>query len=64
MAWEEKMRTTERDGKRKLKQKLQPSASWDNGIKTDIAIVVAAVCFWAKTKVIKWKNLSRRPSKR
>ena len=64
MAWEEKVRTTKRYGKRKLKQKLPTSASWDNDIKTDIAIVVAAVCFWAKTKVIKWKNLSRRLSKR
>ena len=37
------MRTIERNGEIKLKQKFLTSASWDNGIKKDIVVVVVAV---------------------
>ena len=43
MAWEERMRTIERNGEIKLKQKFLTPASWDNGIKKDIVVVVVAV---------------------
>ena len=34
------MRTVERNGESKLQQKLLTPASWDNDIKTDVAVVV------------------------
>ena len=33
------MCTIERNGESKLEQKLPTPASWDNGIKTDVAVV-------------------------
>ena len=38
MAWEERMHRVKKIGKGKLKQKLPTPASWDNDIKTDVAI--------------------------
>ena len=40
MAWEERIRKIERNGESKLKQKLPTPASRDNGIKSDVALVV------------------------
>ena len=34
------MCTIERNGESKLEQKVPTPASWDNGIKTDVAVVV------------------------
>ena len=43
MAGEERIRTIERNGERKLKQKLTTPTSQDNGIKTDVVVVVEYV---------------------
>ena len=43
MAWEEKLRTIERNGETKLKQELSTPASQNNGIKTDVVFVVVTV---------------------
>ena len=40
MTGEERIRTIERDGERKLKQKLTTPTSQDKGIKTDVVVVV------------------------
>ena len=40
MTGEERIRTIERDGERKLKQKLTTQTSQDKGIKTDVVVVV------------------------
>ena len=43
MAREAKLRTIERNGETKLKQKLPTPASHKNGIKTDVVFVVVTV---------------------
>ena len=40
MARKESMRTIERNGESELEQKLLTPANWDNGIKTDVVVVV------------------------
>ena len=40
MASEERMRMIKRNGGSELEQKLLTTASWDNGIKTDVVVVV------------------------
>ena len=40
MASEERMRMIKRNGGTELEQKLLTTASWDNGIKTDVVVVV------------------------
>ena len=42
MAWEERIRTIERNSESKLKQKLPRPVGRDNGIKTDVVAVVVA----------------------
>ena len=39
------MRTVERNGESKLEQKLLTPASWDDDIKTDVAVVVKQFLF-------------------
>ena len=39
MTWEKSMRTIERNGENKLKQKLPTPVSWDNGIKTMLLFI-------------------------
>ena len=39
MAWEERVRTLERNFESEKQQKLLTPASWDNGIKTDVVVV-------------------------
>lgn len=43
MTGEERIRTIERNGERKLKQKLTTPTGQDNGIKTDVVVVVKYV---------------------
>ena len=43
VAWEERMRTNERNGESELEQKLPTQASRDNLIKRDVVVVVAVV---------------------
>ena len=47
MIWLEKrgMLMVKRHGERKLKQKLTNLASWDNGIKMDVVIVVGFILY-------------------
>lgn len=40
MASEERMRMIKRNGGSELEQKLLTTASWDNGIKTDVVVDV------------------------
>ena len=40
MARKESMRTIERNGESELEQKLLTPANWDNGIKTDVVVVI------------------------
>ena len=43
MAWEERMSMIDRNDESKLKQKLPTPTSQDNGVKTDVVVVVAVV---------------------
>ena len=45
MARKESMRTIERNGESELEQKLLTPANWDNGIKTDVVVVVYLFSF-------------------
>ena len=45
MARKESMRTIERNGESELEQKLLTPANWNNGIKTDVVVVVYLFSF-------------------
>ena len=45
MARKESMHTIERNGESELEQKLLTPANWDNGIKTDVVVVVYLFSF-------------------
>ena len=45
MARKESMYTIERNGESELEQKLLTPANWDNGIKTDVVVVVYLFSF-------------------